>query len=172
MTLRRGSRRSSARRTSRKRTTWENLFIEQAHGTAGEQKVTDLTPEPMGAAGIGTATIVRSIISFSYMLDAAATTATPQQLGIGITVVTNDAFAALAVPDPLSDFAQDWYYWTARAMRLQLDAMTQISWDVDIRSARRLRGGFKLAIISQSPASNDVDTTLFITMRNLWQITS
>ncbi len=57
-------------------------------------------------------------------------------------------------------------------MRLQLDAMTQISWDVDIRSARRLRGGFKLAIISQSPASNDVDTTLFITMRNLWQITS
>ena len=173
MTTRSRSRRSFGRRTrgARRKTTWENLFIEHAHGTAGEEKVTDLSPEPMATDGIGTATLLRSIMQYSFMIDSNSSTTTPQQLALGMTVLTNDAFAALAVPDPLSDFQQDWYYWVAKAKVFDIDAGPQsIDWEADIRSARRLRGGFKLAVVSQSPASNDIDTTCFITLRNLWAI--
>ena len=176
MVTRRTSRRGRApsRRGPRRQTTWENLCIEFAHGTAGSEVIADLTPEPMGSDLIGTATLIRSLMEFSFMMDTASTGATVQQIAFGITVMTNDAFAAGAVPDPLTgDFQQSWYYWTCKQIIGSAGAGPRlVSWNVDIRSARRLRGGFKLVAISESPAANDLDTTLFLSMRNLWQITS
>ncbi len=143
-------------------------------GTVGEEVVVDITPEPMATAGIGTATLIRSVIRLMYGTDSVSTSSAWQQVAFGITVMTNDAFAGLVVPDPLTgDFQQSWYYWTCLMHRSQSSGSPQgVVQDVDIHSARRLRGGFKLVGIGESLAANDIDTTLFVTMRNLWQITS
>jgi len=155
-------------------TIWENISVEHPHGTAGEEVFTDLTPEPMATALIGTATLIRSIMNFRYGADAVGTSSVVQQVGLGITVMTNDAMAGTALPDPLTgDFQQAWFYWTVRQITLQSTSVPREQfWDADIRSARKLRGGFKLVIISESVSTNDIDTSLFINMRNLWQITS
>ena len=90
-----------------------------------------------------------------------------EQVFIGICVVTEDALAAFALPDPGSDFNQDWYYWAARNTRAtENDSL--VSWDADIRSARRLRGGYRLVMIVEAPASNVNDIAISPSMRNLW----
>jgi len=170
MPARRVSRRSgrAGRQTSRRPTTWENIIIQHAHGTVGEEVVTDLTVEPMGTSLVGTATLIRSIIRLQWNKDTSGVATAIQQLAIGITVMTNDAFAGLVVPDPLSDFQQDWYYWQALGTAWNINGEAVVV-EADIRSARRLRGGFKLVLITESPASNSLDTELWMTMRNLWK---
>jgi len=175
MATRRVSRRGrSPSRSPGRATLWENISVEHAHGTVGEEVVTDLTPEPMATALVGTATLIRSVMNFRYGIDAAGSSDTAQQVALGITVMTNDAFAALAIPDPLTgDFQQGWYYWTARqVLGAGSGGPREMFWEADIRSARKLRGGFKLVMVSETTAINDLGTALFINMRNLWQITS
>jgi len=170
MTTRPRARRPSARRTSRKkRTVWENLFIEHPHGTIGEEVFTDFTPEPMGSDLVGSAKILRMIMNFTWSKDATAINSTIQTIGFGISVMTNDAFAAGALPDPLSDFQQSWYYWTAFAGVFNTN-FNVYERSADIRTQRVLRQGFKLVGVSQSLAANDLDTSFRITMRNLWEI--
>ncbi len=167
------SRRSPSRRRStsgRRPTTWENLIINHPHGVVGETVVTDITPEPMASDLVGRATIVRCILNLRMNKDTSATSNTLQRIGLGITVMTNDAFAALAVPDPLSDFQQDWYYWTTLQQVFASGNIDGPAKDHDNRTARLLRGGFKLVLISESLSLNDIDTNLSIMMRNLWKI--
>ncbi len=175
MPARRATRRSRspARGGPRRQTTWENLCIEFAHGTIGETVIFDLTPEPMATALVGTATLIRSIMNLWYNIDGAGSNNTTQQVALGITVMTNDAFAAGAVPDPLTgDFQQAWYYWTCLQLTHAAAAAPVTEREVDIRTARKPRGGFKLVAITESISTNDIDTVLFLGMRNLWQVTS
>jgi len=171
----RGNRRSRApaRGGPKRATTWENLCIEFPHGTAGEEVIFDLTPEPMATALVGTATLIRSIMDLWFYTDGVGNTTTIQQVALGITVMTNDAFAAAAVPDPLTgDFQQAWYYWSCMQLVHNASGVPPSTRTVDIRTARKLRGGFKLVAITESLSTNDIDTALFLNMRNLWQITS
>ncbi len=162
--------RSSGRRTSRKRTLWENLTLSHAHGVAGEAVVTDITPEPMGTDLVGTAKILRCIIELGYSKDGASVSNTIQRVGVGITIMTNDGFASLAVPDPLADFQQSWYYWTALTNVFSSTGVNPLVRLADIRTSRLLRSGFKLVLISQSLSTNDVDSSVQISMRNLWEV--
>ncbi len=84
---------------------------------------------------------------------------------MGIAVVTNDGFAAGALPDPESDFDQDWYYWTRRSLMDREGS--QLNWEIDLHSMRRLRGGYKLVFISQTPTNENI-TELHANFRNLW----
>ncbi len=161
---------SSNRRTARRQTTWENLIIQHPHGTLGEQIITDITPEPMRTDLVGRATIVRCILKLILQKDTGSTSATLQQIGLGISVVTNDAFAALAVPDAMSDFGQDWYYWTVLQGVFAASAGPQPEVLADIRTARLLRSGYKLVLNSQSLSLNDLDTNLSIVGRLLWKL--
>ncbi len=124
-----------------------------------------ITPEPVQLNAAGTATLLRSIIHFTY---------TPITVGIfdvaiGMAVVTLDAITGLVLPDPLTDFQQSWYYWTERFMQSAAGTINQVDWDVDLRTARRLRGGYGMVIISETPLLG-ASSTLNITMRNLWRI--
>jgi len=153
-------------------TSWENLAFGINLPAGANIVVSDLTPEPMQNNLVGTATLVRSIMAFNHMLpgqDLAVIT-----VAVGITVMTNDAFFALASPDPLSDFQQDWYYWHLHdSMRVSGPTENSNRWNADIRSARRLRGGFKLVMVVETNAVGNPDTTdLSVVMRNLWQVTS
>ncbi len=172
MTMRRTHRRgSSGRRTSRRITTWENLAIEFTLASGANAITADLTPEPMGEALVGTATIVRSILTFNHQL--LQTNAANQHVAVGITVMTNDAFTAGATPDPAGDFQQDWYYWhIMNSVRVSGGAPENNRWEADIRSARRLRGGFKLVMVVQTlSAEHPTNSSMWATLRNLWQIT-
>jgi len=107
------------------------------------------------------------------MRDGSDTGNTVQQLATGISVVTADALAALALPDPIGDVATDWYYWTAAAAIMGAAAQTNpVEIDADIRTSRVLRGGYRLVLSTESPASNDVDTNVSLAIRALWVITS
>jgi len=99
--------------------------------------------------------------------------ATPFQVAVGITVMTNDAFFALAPPDPLGDESQAWYYWSLRETLRPLAGIGPFNthWEADIRSRRALRGGFKLIyVIETDAAGNTADTILVTTMRLLWEV--
>jgi len=140
------------------------------HGTLGEAVVADITVEPQKTDLLGVAKVVRSIIKWAWMLDAGVGSSTPQQLAVGITLATIDALSGLVLPDPLGDLQQGWYYWDAKGHVFGNDTGENVEWEIDLRTSRVVRGGFRLVLISESPSSNDVNTTLFVGVRNLWEL--
>ncbi len=90
-------------------------------------------------------------------------------MSLGIVVVTEDGFLGGSVPDPESDFNQDWYYWTRRSLQHSSvgDGNAMVEWDFDIRSMRRLRGGYRLIGIVETP-TQAVATVQMISLRALW----
>jgi len=88
-------------------------------------------------------------------------------LGVGVAVVTADALTAGATPDPLSDLSQDWYYYHAWEGNLGFEA--QHYQEFDIRSARRLREGYRLGWVTQS-FTMEVAGKLFVRLRSLWTL--
>ena len=118
--------------------------------------------------GVGTATIKRMIANFSWSLSVNLVENEVAHLAVGIAVVSLDALVAGAVPDPLSDFNQDWYYWTGRFFKHTATQQNpQLDWGTDIRSQRRLRGGYALMMAVETPAFA-VAQEMHIGMRNLW----
>ena len=109
------------------------------------------------------------IANFYYSLDGVSVDPDVFHLGIGVGVVSLDALVAGAVPDPLSDFNQDWYYWTSRFLKhvTANQGPPAQQWEIDIRSRRRLRGGYALMLAAETPIGG-VDQELHIGMRNLW----
>ena len=159
-------RRAPAVRRQRPPTKWENLVFTHSHVAAASTVFSVLTPEPQQVDQLGTATLLTSIIHVD-MVPSAVSAGAANTIQFGITVMTLDAIVALAFPDPSSDFQQSWYWWASRLLPVSvLEVITAI--DVIIRSARKLRQGFGLAMISETPA-NPVAMTAQISMRNLWK---
>ncbi len=120
---------------------------------------------------IGTASILRSIFEMSLALPGAVVGVAPQHNSMGITIMTNDAFFAVASPDPEGDFQQSWYYWNRWQTTFPTVAQVQRAMPmVDLRSSRRLRSGFKLVMVNETPATNTVAFEVHIAMRNLWRL--
>jgi len=164
--IRRGRSRSPTSAVS-----WRQFAVTLALAAGANQVVSDLTPPPMRADLTGTATIVRSLMSFNHMLG--SVNAVPSRVGVGITIMTNDAFFALAPPDPAGDESQGWYYWTEREQLHELvgDNGSNLAWEADVRSSRRLRGGFKLVLVVETIAGAHIDASeLHISMRNVWKV--
>ena len=165
---RRGTTRSFSR-GPKKRTIWENLSIEHVHPAAAIAVRTDISPEPMASAQLGSAKILRTIGKLTWNLP--VVTIELQQVALGIAVVTNDAFVAGAIPDPISgDFQQSYYYWTSFGnVLVSGTGPCSESESFDIRSKRVLRSGYKLVLVSESPAQ-EINCVLHISIRNLWEI--
>ncbi len=170
MTTRRPRARRSPGRSQRRKVSWENLAFNLSIA-GGVAVAVDLTPEPMQTVhlGVGTATVRRSLLHFDLSNNLASTSSITQFVSFGIAVVSEDALAALALPDPESDFNQDWLYWTRRAVKHSSAGAgaEQTSWDSDIRSMRRLRGGYRLVGIAETPM-NALTIDLHISARFLW----
>ncbi len=157
-------------RARKKRTVWENLSLIHTHAPAASQVITDISPEPMATDLVGSAKILRCVGHLTFSLSAVSGTLV-QVAGFGISVVTNDAFAALAVPDPISgDFQQGYYYWTSFGFNVtDGEGPNWQDMPFDVRTQRVLRSGYKLVMSSETPLQ-DQTTTVFISMRNLWEI--
>jgi len=127
---------------------------------------TDLTVGPVAGSTSRTVTCKRLMGHFT--IDPII----PDQveIAIGIAVVTKDAVSGPQFPDPLTDSDYGWYYWTNRV----IDALTgigpaQLDWEIDIRTARTIREGMRLVVISESKSSNNAKA-LHMAFRALWTI--
>ena len=117
-------------------------------------------------AGVGLATLQRMILHVDTTYLDANVDLGQSFYSIGIAVVAQDNLAQL--PDPEADFNQDWYYWTRRMHKQNtLDNPPMISFDADIRSKRRLRGGYALKMMVENPVNPD-PLVVHISMRLLW----
>ena len=175
MTLsRRSRRRPSTSRARRSRTSWENLIFNSTLGVGG-QAFSNMTPEPMQTThgGVGLATIKRMIGTTTINAVGATTSSASQRMSMGISVLTLDALAASVVPDPETDFNQDFYYWTRRSFKHQSTSGPQwLTWDFDIRTMRRLRGGYALVLIHQASDANTLSMEFHTSIRALWTQTA
>ena len=162
----RGSPRRS--RGRRKRTQWsqQNILFTQV-ATAGIS-FADLTLEPMATSEEGVAKILRLIANFT--LSAVATTVAAQRAALGIYVASHEAFLQLAFASPFSgDETTGWYYWTSRVLLHAAAANSPDQWEVDIRTQRLLRGGYKLIGVVENPAQTLV-LSLDMDVRTLWEV--
>ena len=150
----------------RPKTSWEQQAFIATHTAAASITTADLTPAATDEA-ILEGTLLRAIIHFD--LTATGFAAPQQPVSVGIAVVTFDAFAAGALPDPESDFNFDWYYWTRRTLTRQTSGeMSNVSWDVDLATGPRVKSEMRLVMISQNP-TNDLVLTLQSSIRLLWR---
>ena len=167
----RGRGRSFRRSGRRQKTSWLQTSAEFVISAgAGAILFLDLTPPPMrDAIGSteGTATIKRLILHGLFSL--LVPNVNLQFAMLGIYVLSHEAFLQTALSDPTSDEGQDWYYWTARSAQAADVGvlLTGDKWDVDIRTARKLRAGYKLVMVINNPLNN-VITTMHIATRALW----
>jgi len=171
MTTSRRFRRSPRRSGTRRRTNWQQvIFDDVTLLSTGAIVGFDLTPEPIKSEPAhrqGTATLVRMIADFA--LSAQTVADTPQIANFGIAVVDHEAQVGPSFMDPASDAGQDWYYWTNKAVRQSSsDSQALWHWSIDIRSKRRLRGGYDLLMVAAAHSTNTVNLQVNIGFRNLW----
>ena len=86
----------------------------------------------------------------------------------GISVITRDALAAGAVPDPITDFV-DWYWHKSYYDRTDTGAGAAVSHErVDLRSARQIRGvGRTMAFIFDVNSGSTGDVIFSVSARLL-----
>jgi len=172
MTTRRLFRRGRGRSTRPKQTTtWAQFALSFAMtAAAGPIVFFDLTPEPMRSSSTrGQATLLRAILSFNFSAD--ANNVDPQLAAIGIYVLGHEAFDQTAFSDPLGDDQQSWYYWSFMTVSKVAGSAPQQHWEADIRTKRRLRSGYKLAVVTNNPL-NDSATDLTMSARLLWALST
>jgi len=162
-------RRQFTRRGSAGRTSWDQSLLTVAMVAGAAQAVVDLSSLSISNLTSPTGTILRLI---GGLLFKSQDTPTQVAIAAGISVVTIDAFTAGATPDPLGDPGQDWYWW--RGATLDLPASPAAlgplpSWDVDLRTSRRLREGFRLALVIDKNAST-IAIDVSVAFRGLWKM--
>ena len=172
MVTRRRSPRSPAPRRSapRPKTQWESLAFSNALSAAANIVANDLTPEPIQTitGDVGTAVLRRSIMHFD--INSTINESSVLFVSFGIYVAGHEGFDQLAVNDPEGDFFQGWLYWTRRSINPSTTGSSRkVSWDADIRSMRRLRGGYKLVAVTSHPVQA-ISLSLDWSARFLWSV--
>ncbi len=163
---RRMSRRSS--RGTRPKFTWDNVIANQSLTAAAGSAITDVSLPQIAANDRQTGTIVRSI--GQCKVTASDTPGDVSQLAVAMGLVGLDQFSGAGLPDPIGDVQVDWYYWHSVALlELLAQAPEDGLWSWDIRTSRKLRGGFRLALISENAVATQ-PMEVSVSMRNLWQV--
>ena len=126
------------------KTTWENVNFEAAHTASASVSVADLSLQVSQVEAYQRPTrIVRMLINFE--LSAGSATGLTQQLGIGIWVVQHEALMGDGAADVLTDFQQDFYYWTTLFITPADGSLRTRQYGlIDIKTSRSIRGGYGL----------------------------
>jgi len=172
MPTRSRSRRSPRGRTSRRKTTWDQVTTGFIMGAGLNTVVTDITNRLIILTGYTGGTIVRMIGNIIFENSGLAQD--HALFDIGVCVVTEDALTAGATPDPEGDPGQDWYYWShkslhGQAVDISIDSGIAMRDQFDIRTARRLREGYRLALVIHKSATSQI-WNVDVGMRNLWAL--
>jgi len=116
---------------------------------------------PVLAGGV---TVVRLILKVIAFADAANVNLFGS---VGVAAITRDALAAAEVPDPVTDLV-DWYYQGAYFMKNETEQLATTIVDVDLRTARKIRGEDRtLAFIFQSASGSGGAVTMSPIVRML-----
>jgi len=171
MTTSRRSRGSRPRSRTRRRTNWQQTIFDDVSLLAtGAIVGFDLTPEPIKSEAAhrgGTATCVRLIADFD--LSNTNFDVSPQVANFGIAVVDHEAQTGPSFMDPASDTGQDWYYWTNKVVSVASSNLQRsVQWNIDIRTSRRLRGGYDLLMVAAAHSTNTDTLVLNVGFRILW----
>jgi len=155
-----------ARRGRKRPTYWAQEKFSTLLGPAADQASQDISHISISLGDNAGGTCLRVIGNLNYFHNAA--TFEQFNIGVGIAVVTKDALAAGALPDPLSDLEQDWYYWHSWEGLLGFsDGQHQENFD--IRTARKLREGYRLAFMMQS-FTQELEGEIQVNLRTLWTL--
>ena len=111
--------------------------------------------------------IIRSLINFE--LSQGQIDANTMEMGIGIWVVQHEGLTGDGSADVINDFQQDFYYWTTLfSTFVNINTPTSKQYPlVDIRTSRRIRGGYGLLFKAQNLVQGS-SLQLNVSMRNLW----
>jgi len=154
-------------------TTWEQIPNDFAMGVGIVEQVLDLSNSQIINNTSSGGTCIRMIGEVTVEHAAKAAANEIVNLGIGIAVVTKDGLLAGEVPDPqaTTDQNQDWYFWTTidRTLGPAGANSGQIKVPIDIKTSRRLRGGYRLAMVFQKQLS-ELGYEVHVSMRLLWRL--
>ncbi len=174
MTTRRRFRSRGSTRGMRQRTTWEQTLNSFVMTGPAQRFIIDLSHVTIRDSENSGGTCKRLI--GSVKAENAGSGDEHIVFSTGITVMTADAAVAALTPDPSSDFDQDWYFWQGQAFHLHqagalasTDSMVEIA-KIDIHTARRLRGGFRLVMIIEKGVTVEVAWNLTVGLRALWSL--
>ena len=166
MTTRTRTVRSPGAPVVRRKTTWFNTHQTVLLSNLSGQVAFDISHPAIVAGYESSGTVVRFIAE--VLGTSQAPVGEPVTLGLGVAVISEDAMQVPVTPSPLTDVNQDWYYWWAGTPTLGQDR-TERLFSVDIRSARKLRGGYRLSMTWQNFLS-EVGTELSVMVRTLWMM--
>jgi len=116
---------------------------------SGAASVADITGNAVAAGRQG-----GSVLRFMGRLQIFQTSQNQTvDLALGVTLVSADALAAGAVPDPQTDLQQSWYYWTRIRAQMAIDDNNiSLSREFDIRTSRRIRSDQRLILVFEAGA--------------------
>ena len=168
MPLQRKTARNVVVTAPRRQTTWYNRRRLITHTAAAEIQATELTHPAISSGFQPGGTCLRLIMEIR--LRNSATVHDAVTFGVGVVVVTADALAvpsAVALPDPMADEEQDWYYWWTGEVSLSDEGLLPVK--IDIRSARKFRGGYRLVLLTENVIA-ELTTEVSIMARTLWMM--
>ncbi len=157
---------SSFRRGTRRKTTWFQSTFTHSLTTSPVQLITDISHPAIVNNNEPIGTCLRLMGNYAYT-PLVGTAQADYNLAVGVCIVTIDALAAAAVPDPGADVTQDWYYWDSWEGGLLNAGLSTYTQRFDIRSARRLRDGYRL-IWTTDNVTQELAGDVQIRLRTLW----
>ena len=164
--------RSLPSRAPKRKVSWENLAFNLQLTVALNIAVADLTSEPIQTitGDVGTVTLRRTILNFKPVCLTTAAVGVAQIVSVAILVMTVDAFEQNGFADPEGTAFQDYLYWTRRTgYAIGSGEVARFEdWNADIRSMRKLRGGYKLVLLASHPSANTESIDLRVSARFLW----
>ena len=151
MTTRRVSRRRSSRGSTRRKTGWYREATEELTIAVGNEAVFDITAN-MNLEMRNGGTLVRSLLQYTINPTGSGLAV----VDMGIVLVTNDAAAALAVPDADQRDNPGWLFYKSHA----LETNTQ-NFEEDIRAKRKFPSkGHTFVWVVNVPTTSAIGATL------------
>ena len=152
----------------RQPTRWRQDTFDFTNTAAADITVMDITPDPLaGEQPHGTGLCKSLFVTINASQAAGGTS--QDDYSIGIAVVTEDAVTAGSVPNPTTDPRQGWYWWATKAFTATAENLMWPIYDFVVKSARLLRGGYRLVAIISNPA-NAAPIRFTVGIRGLWAL--
>jgi len=165
MSTQRGTARRPQVFSNRRPTTWAQRCDDVLLTAAASTVLIDLSHAGIVASFEDGGTCMRLILQ----IHASNVAVVPDNttLAFGVLVMTTEALGAGSTPLPLTDPSQDWFYWWCGHVAVGDHGIKLV--DVDIRSARKLRAGYRLVLVLQNAAS-EIATQVSVMSRTLWKM--
>ncbi len=168
MTTRRVSRSRSRSGRGRRKTTWFQANANHSRTAGASLNFTDISHPAITANNEPTGTCRRLIGNWA-VTPQTAVAGVEYNISLGIAVMTIDALTAGATPDPAADVTQDWYWWDSWEGTLADAGLSTYTNHFDIRTARRIREGYRLVLITEN-LGQELASFVHFRARTLWSM--